>query len=97
VAVKEGYEIQICDAAPAKHRTGSVYSFQDASALPTRPPGEWNHYEIRVVGQHYTVRVNGVTVNEYDGDRSERGHVGLQNHDDESRVSFRNVRVTELR
>lgn len=97
VAVKEGYEIQICDTADAKHRTGSIYDFKDASDVPTHKPGEWNHYEITVIGQRYTVRVNGVVVNEFEGERSAEGCVGLQNHDPESRVSYRNVRVVELK
>lgn len=96
VAVNDGYEIQICDPADPKHRTGSVYSLCPSDHVPTKPPGEWNHYEIEVVGQNYTVRVNGETVCRFLGFRGERGHVGLQNHDDGSPVRFRNIRVTPL-
>ncbi|HEX9793472.1 MAG TPA: DUF1080 domain-containing protein [Planctomycetota bacterium] len=96
VAVNEGYEMQICDTADAKHRTGSVYDFQDASAVPTNPAGEWNRYTIRVVGQVYTLYVNGMHVNTFVGERGIRGHVGLQNHDDGSPVRFRAIRVREL-
>jgi len=96
VAVNEGYEIQICDATSPKHRTGSVYSFGASSHVPTKPPGEWNHYSIEVVGQNYTVRVNGETVNRFLGFRSAKGYVGLQNHDDGSPVRFRNIRVTKV-
>jgi hypothetical protein len=96
VAVKEGYEIQICDTPAPKHDTGSVYSFQAATHLPTKPQGEWNKYLIRVVGQQYTISINGELVNSYTGDRSERGYIGLQNHDDGSPVRYRNIRVTEI-
>ena len=96
VAVKEGYEIQICDTPAPKHDTGSVYSFQAATHLPTKPQGEWNTYLIRVVGQQYTISINGELVNSYTGDRSEHGHIGLQNHDDDSPVRYRNIRVTEI-
>lgn len=96
VAVNDGYEIQICDAATPKHRTGAVYSFSPSSHVPTAPPGEWNRMEIEVVGQNYLVRVNGETVNRFLGFRGERGHVGLQNHDDGSPVRFRAIRVTPL-
>ena len=96
VAVKQGYEMQICDPAPAKHRTGSVYSFQDSTDVPTKPVGEWNHYEIRAVGQKYEVWINGKQVNDYTGDRGLDGRVGLQNHDEKSAVTFRNVRVVSL-
>jgi hypothetical protein len=51
--------------------------------------------EVRAVGQRYEVRVNGELVNEYAGDRSLEGHIGLQNNRD-SAVCFRNVRVVEL-
>ena len=97
VAVNKGYEIQICDTDPAKHRTGSIYSFEDASEVPTHKVGEWNHYEITVVGQKYTVRINGKRVTTFTGDRTLEGHIGLQNHDPASKVSFRNIRVVELK
>ena len=96
VAVKEGYEIQICDTPAPKHDTGSVYSFQAATHLPTKPQGEWNTYLIRVVGQQYTISINGELVNSYTGDRSEYGYIGLQNHDDDSPVRYRNIRITEI-
>ena len=96
VAVHEGYEIQICDTAPKKHNTGSVYSFQAPSSVPTQPTGAWNTMVIRVVGQDYTVTVNGTEVTRFTGDRSTEGFVGLQNHDDESPVRFRNIRAREI-
>jgi hypothetical protein len=96
VAVHKGYEIQICDEGDPKHRTGAVYSFQESAELASKPYGEWNHYEIQAVGQQYTVRLNGRAVTEFKGDRSLEGFVGLQNHDDASRVAFRNVRVVPL-
>ncbi len=97
VAVNKGYEVQICDTGDPKHRTGSIYDFQDSTSGPTGEPGTWNHMEILAVGSRYEVRVNGRTVNRFAGDRSPEGFVGLQNHDEASRVSFRNVRVVELR
>jgi hypothetical protein len=50
-----------------------------------------------VVRQTYTVWINGTLVNVFRGERSRSGHIGIQNHDDESRVQFRNIRVVELR
>lgn len=96
VAVHKGYELQICDAAENKHNTGSVYSFQGPTSIPTKAVGEWNHYSITVVGQTYTIEVNGELVNTYTGERSARGYIGLQNHDDASPVRYRNIRVTEF-
>lgn len=95
-AVNQGYEIQICDAADAKHSTGSVYSFQAPTKKASKPIGEWNRYRIRVRGQHYEVTLNDEVVCTYDGNRSTRGYVGLQNHSAGQVVRFRNLRVREL-
>ena len=94
-AVRSGYEIQIddCDPNGPKYRTGSIYAAAPAARLASRPVGQWNRYLIRVVGQHYTVLLNGTRVTDFDGARGMIGYVGLQNHDAESHVSFRRVRV----
>lgn len=98
-AVRNGYEIQIDDCAKdgPKHQTGAIYDISPTTRVASKPAGEWNLYEIKVVGQHYTIILNGEKVNEYDGDRGREGYVGLQNHDLISRVSFRRVRVQEIK
>lgn len=102
-AVNNGYEIQI-DATDAPDRTtGSVYGFQAADAAARdaalNPPGEWNTYELRVEGERLRVYLNGRQINDFtnrDPARSLRqGHIGIQNHGDEDRISFRNIRVKE--
>jgi hypothetical protein len=95
VAVREGHEIQICDAQQG-NQTGAIYDKKDSTQANTRQAGEWNTMRIRVVGQHYSVTVNDVIVNEYTADRSLRGRIGIQNHDDGSRVAFRNIKVVDL-
>jgi hypothetical protein len=97
-AVRNGYEIQIDDCAKdgLKHQTGAIYDISPATHVASKPAGEWNLYEIKVVGQHYTITLNGEKVNEYDGDRGREGYIGLQNHDLISRASFRRVRVREI-
>lgn len=94
--VNEGYEIQICDSADPKHRTGSVYSFAEAADPPTKPVGQWNTLEIRVAGQNYRISVNGKLVCQYTGDRSTEGYIGLQNHGSGDKVWFRNIRIRPL-
>ena len=98
-AVNNGYEIQIddCDKKGLMFQTGSIYSFHPATKVNSRPAGEWNVYEITVVGQHYTIVLNGEKVNEFDGKRGVEGYVGLQNHDLISRVSFRSIKVKEIK
>ncbi len=95
-AVNHSYEIQIQDDRDPEHRTGSNYGFVPSIKLASRPAGEWNTYEISVVGQLYVVRLNGETVCEFTGNRALEGYIGLQNHDDKSKVSFRNVRIKKL-
>lgn len=98
-AVNNGYEIQIddCDKKGLMFQTGSVYSFHPATKLASKPAGEWNVYQITVTGQHYSIVLNGEKVNEFDGKRGVEGYIGLQNHDPISRVSFRSVKVKELK
>jgi glucose/arabinose dehydrogenase len=96
VPVNSGYEIQIDDSQDALHRTGSVYTFSPAAQLATKPAGEWNHYRIQVTGQRYQIWLNGTKVNDFIGDRGREGYIGLQNHDPDSKVHFRNIVVTPL-
>ncbi|GIJ46808.1 hypothetical protein Val02_36940 [Virgisporangium aliadipatigenens] len=115
VAIYCGHEIQIYDGDTGEpQKTGSIYNFDPnpLSAAGVTPKNVWNEYEIRVVGQHYTIIRNGVVINEFDntpGKQSSRagdpptdqrqflsGFVGLQNHGDSDLVEFRNIRVRTL-
>jgi hypothetical protein len=97
VAVNCGHEIHD-NAGGDPRKTGSIYGFADldgAASNPT-PRGVWNDLEVRVVGQTYTVRRNGETINEYENapgvslpDRADDpgssgrglvGYIGLQAH-----------------
>ncbi|OLF05063.1 glucose dehydrogenase [Actinophytocola xinjiangensis] len=104
VAVNQGYEIQI-DATDAPDRTtGSVYTFQaadiEARDEALNPPGEWNSYEIIVVGQTIQVYLNGVLINDFTSTDPARdltqGYLGIQNHGASDDVSFRNIQVKEI-
>lgn len=95
-AVNGGYEVQIDDAAAPPACSGSIYSFAPAAKLSTRGTNLWNRYEITVVGQHYTIVVNGEKVCEFEGERGTEGYIGLQNHDPTTLVRFRRVAVKEL-
>ncbi|MFI6763067.1 OmpL47-type beta-barrel domain-containing protein [Micromonospora sp. NPDC050417] len=68
VAIKYGHELQIYDGpAGDQYKSGSVYGFDrvDLDGAQVTPKGTWNDYEIRVVGQHYSVFRNGELINEY--------------------------------
>jgi hypothetical protein len=94
-AVMDGEEIQIHDAG-TKMSTGGIYNAQPAKELASKPVGEWNTMEIAVSGRKITVKINDKVVNEYESRKfGLRGYIGLQNHDDLSKVSFRNIRLIE--
>ncbi|MGH3678758.1 MAG: ThuA domain-containing protein [Natronosporangium sp.] len=115
VAIFCGQEVQIYDGETGEpQKTGSIYNFDPIGldGAGATPKGEWNDYEIRVVGQHYTIIRNGVVINEFEnspGQESSRagdpptdlrqfasGFIGLQNHGDSDQIEFRNIRVREL-
>ena len=97
VAINNGYEVQIYDADIGEpQKTGSIYNFKREEARNSNPIGHWNEYEIRAEGHRYTVILNGEVVNTFNGSRNLEGFFGLQNHDPNSHVHFRYVRIKEL-
>ena len=94
VAVNQGHEVQICDTEKG-HQTGAIYNFQNCSSLNSKPVGEWNDYDIKVVGHHYLITLNGKLVNDFTTSRPLlQGYIGLQNH--WGNVAFRNITVTPI-
>jgi len=112
-AVNRGYEVQIENRGDAWHRTGTLYSFNEAKQNVNTRLNEWNVLIITLEGKRTRVEVNGVLVTDfregdpvplkvqdYEPDRGLRpnaGYIGLQNHDDTARVHFREVSVAPLR
>jgi hypothetical protein len=98
IAVRDGYEIQIDDkAANSIHQTGAIYDFAAPNKIVSKPPGQWNAIEIQVINQSYTVIMNGQKITEFTGNRLTEGYVGLQAHDDKSKVSFRNIMIKDIK
>jgi len=95
-----GYEMQILsDAgrAPSKGSAGGLYDVVAATKNMSRPAGEWNQVRITYQGTRVQIVWNGEPVVDYtDANRSKRGFIGLQNHDERCLVKFRNLRITEL-
>lgn len=57
-----GMEIQILDdvgAKPSKTCCGAVYAAIAPAVVATKPPGEWNSYDITLKGMQLTVLLNG--------------------------------------
>jgi hypothetical protein len=94
IAVREGYEIQIDDkAGDPMHQTGAIYDFAAPNKKVSKIRGQWNTMEIQTKNQSYTVIINGHKVTEFTGSRMTEGYIGLQAHDDKSKVSFRNIMI----
>jgi choline dehydrogenase-like flavoprotein len=108
-----GFEVQIDQLGQPDgldiHKTGAIYSFAGPASIPVNPLGEWNSYEITVQGQQYTVKLNGVTVTDFqfvegsDTVHPDRGlpttvgaprFIGLQTHT--GRVAYRNIQIKPL-
>jgi plastocyanin len=114
VAIYCGHEIQINDHQSDPQKTGSIYNFSplDATQAKVQPRGTWVDYEIKVVGQTFTIIRNGEVLQTFEnspgktssrsGDPSTtdrqftRGYIGLQNHSDADVIDYRNVRVLPL-
>jgi len=101
------FEVQI-DAAGAPdgqgiHRTAAVYDAEPPTEHLERPPGEWNEMEISFIGDRIAVVLNGTQVVDWAAeprgkveDFAQQGFIGLQNHDWDTSVYFRNIRVKKL-
>jgi hypothetical protein len=101
--IYHSFEVQIDDASEGVHRTGSAYDAEAASGGPGKGPGEWNHMRISFVGDRITVDLNDERVLDWNAeprgkveDFAPAGYIGLQNHDRDSSVWFRNLRIKDL-
>jgi type 1 glutamine amidotransferase len=77
--------------------TGSLTGVAAAWQPTAKPAGEWNHVRIEAAGQRIRVQINGEPVQDYIGSRPAEGLIALENGGADSRVHFRNLRITPLR
>jgi hypothetical protein len=110
--VHNGYEVQIDAAGDDWHSTGAIYSLSKVTSRQQKPAGEWNTMDIEIRDKVTRISLNGVVVNEFTegqavperkqwfepvrGPRAASGFIGLQNHDQNSTVYFREVSVRPL-
>jgi hypothetical protein len=93
-----GYEIQISMApGEEKYPSGSLYLFA-AAPKGVQTDNDWNALEIESREKLIRIQINGKVTAEHPGDsaRSKTGPIGLQLHDQQSVVMFRNIRIHEL-
>ena len=72
---------------------GSLINLKKLQPLE-KPPGEWNHYEIRARGEVVIMRINGQEANRATGCSPLTGRICLTSEGDP--YEFRNVRLTVL-
>lgn len=106
VYLRGRYEVQIeDDPAPEgpSMRTGGVYGFLAPSPEQPRRPGEWQSYDITLVGRTVTIAQNGHTIIDHqeipgitggaiDSDEGAPGPILLQG--DHGPIDYRNIIIT---
>ncbi len=65
-AVHRGFEVQICDAPDAYHRTGAIYSLAQAAPAPNLNATEWKTMVITLKGTLVLVEVDGRSITTFD-------------------------------
>jgi len=107
VYLRGRYEVQIEDNSiqePPSHHTGGVYGFLAPSPEMPRQPGEWQTFDITLVGRTVTVMQNGQTIIDnqeipgitggaLDSHEELPGPIYLQGGED-GRVAYRNIVIT---
>jgi hypothetical protein len=106
VYLRGRYEVQIEDnfgQEPESHRIGGVYGFITPLSNPARRAGEWQTYDITLIGRRVTVVLNdktiidnveipGITGGALDSNEGEPGPIMLQG--DHEKIYYRNIVVT---
>lgn len=109
VYLRGRYELQIADSKglePLKDQLGAVYGFISPIAMVAKDAGEWQSYDVTLVGRLVTVACNGVTVvcnqeipgitgGALDSKEGEPGPLLLQG--DHGPIEFRNIVITPAR
>ena len=114
-AAYNGMELQILDDSGSEYTAlhpyqyhGSIYGVVPCQRGFQKPVGQWNFEEVRAVGSHITVILNGAVIVDADikdiketidgkahpGLHNPKGHIGWLGHG--SRVEWRNIRVKEV-
>lgn len=106
VYLRGRYEVQVLDGPteePDSHLQGGIYGFLTPSEIITNGPGEWNTYDITLVGRQVTIVINGTTViskqaipgitgGALDSDEGAPGPLMLQG--DHTAIEYRNITIT---
>jgi hypothetical protein len=106
VYLRGRYEVQIADsehAEPAPDLLGGLYGFLSPSEMMAKPAGEWQFFDVTLVGRMVTVVANGkmvicnqeipgITGGALDSKEGSPGPLLLQG--DHGPIEFRNITIT---
>lgn len=106
VYLRGRYELQITDSKglePLKDQLGAVYGFISPSEMVAKDAGEWQSYDVTLIGRMVTVVANGKTIicnqeipgitgGAIDSNEGEAGPLLLQG--DHGPIDFRNIIIT---
>lgn len=106
VYLRGRYEVQIEDSKgkePQKDLLGAVYGFISPSEMPAKEAGEWQTYDITLIGRMVTIVLNGkqvvcnqeipgITGGALDSREGEPGPILFQG--DHGPIEFRNIVIT---
>lgn len=109
VYLRGRYEVQIQDdfgKEPESRRNGGVYGFVTPTRNPVKKAGEWQTYDITLIGRHVTVVLNGETIVDnqeipgitggaLDSNETDPGPIFLQG--DHSKIYYKNITITPAR
>jgi hypothetical protein len=108
IGLRGRYEIQILEdygREPNTHSAGALYSRIAPKVNASKPAGEWQTYDIRLIGRTLTVVFNGIKVLDkvevegltamaHDADEDQPGPISIQG--DHGPVEIRKITVTPL-
>jgi 3-keto-disaccharide hydrolase len=106
VYLRGRYEVQIQDdygKEPESHGVGGIYGFITPSSNPVKKPGEWQTFDITLLGRRVTVVFNGTTIIDndeipgitggaLDSHEGKPGPIMLQG--DHTQIYYRNIVIT---
>jgi hypothetical protein len=108
IGLRGRYEVQILDdhgQPPDVHGNGAIYSLLRPTVNASTPAGEWQNFEITLIGRDVTIVLNGQKILDkaaieglstigFDSREEEPGPILLQG--DHGPVEFRKIAVTSL-
>jgi hypothetical protein len=87
-----GYQVNLLDG-----KEGNIGNLSGAASSGLIRRGDWNTFDITVIGETVTLSINGQRAYEVGGLKQSSGYIGLQCEVPKGgRFEFRNLRVTEL-